>query len=226
MNAKHYAGNTKNVYFLIIRISEKNLQHTRNIDTRMSTSHIDALAAANFSTTPSTIPEMWRVASTGNVDEVRQLLLNGTDMNEEVSLFCHANTIPKLVDTSTAIQIAVRMRHDQVVQVFLQHGADVNCVNSFGESLLHIAVSAGSEVCVLVLINFKANVTVTDNEGITPLILATMNENHAVVEILELEESKRDKCAAFAMGHHKRLGTTSLIARLDPEVLRTVLEQV
>jgi hydroxypyruvate isomerase len=40
------------------------------------------------------------------------------------------------------------------------------------------------------------------------------------------QEQRRKKCIAFAMGHHKRLGSDSMMARLEPEVLRMILEQV
>jgi hypothetical protein len=46
-------------------------------------------------------------------------------------------------------------------------------------------------------------------------------------EILQLKpELDRQKLVAFAMGHHKRLGGSLLMANLDPEVLRMIMEQV
>ena len=48
-------------------------------------------------------------------------------------------------------------------------------------------------------------------------------------KIIELEakpELDRQKCVAFAMGHHKRLGTTSYITHLDPALVRMICELV
>ena len=55
---------------------------------------------------------------------------------------------------------------------------------------------------------------------------ATRNAHPQIVAMLTTEAVSRAKCLAFAMGHHARLGSGSRLRRLDPEVLRMMLEQV
>jgi hypothetical protein len=54
-----------------------------------------------------------------------------------------------------------------------------------------------------------------------------LESKHAECQkILDDRVVLKEKSVAFAMGHHKRLGVDSLMARLDPEVMRMVLELV
>jgi hypothetical protein len=46
------------------------------------------------------------------------------------------------------------------------------------------------------------------------------------VTMLQEAVVTRAKCVAFAMGYHKRLGVGSLVAPLDAEVVRMVLQLV
>jgi len=103
------------------------------------------------------------------------------------------------------------------------------------------------------LIEYGADVLLEDNLGRTPEDLARLRrpeedrwrwpkengvfirfargvrlpkENHGtrVIEILEKERLRITKSVAFAMGHHGRLGCASMLAELDPEVLRGICE--
>ena len=50
--------------------------------------------------------------------------------------------------------------------------------------------------------------------------------NTEIVRLIEQEQMTLQKCVAFAMGHHKRLGVVSIVVQLQPEVLRMVLAAV
>jgi hypothetical protein len=54
----------------------------------------------------------------------------------------------------------------------------------------------------------------------------TITGHPEVVAILQEAAVTRAKCVAFAMGHHERLGVGSLVAPLDAEVVRMVLQLV
>jgi hypothetical protein len=78
---------------------------------------------------------------------------------------------------------------------------------------------------VRVLIEHRANILAEDNAGRTPEDLVTITGHPEVVAILQ-EAGLPGKFVAFAMGHHKRLGVGSLVAPLDAEVVRMVLQLV
>jgi hypothetical protein len=63
--------------------------------------------------------------------------------------------------------------------------------------------------------------------GQTPAYLANGRRHLRIVAMLKakVEATRRAKCVAFAMGHHPRLGAGSWVQRLDPEVVRMVLEK-
>ena len=43
-----------------------------------------------------------------------------------------------------------------------------------------------------------------------------------IIELQAKPELDRQKCVAFAMGHHVRLGTTSYVTQLEPELIRAI----
>lgn len=51
----------------------------------------------------------------------------------------------------TALHWAVEKRHDKIVEMLLQHGADPNAVSKFGKSPISIASEAGQVDLVRIL---------------------------------------------------------------------------
>ena len=92
--------------------------------------------------------------------------------------------------------------------------------------MLHMAARSGYFECVQHLIQFKADVSATDDHGRNAIYYAMQHSHYAVAEVLEEETITREKCVAFAMGHHQRLGVASAMSEFDPELLRMVLECV
>jgi predicted Holliday junction resolvase-like endonuclease len=59
----------------------------------------------------------------------------------------------------------------------------------------------------------------------------TCPRNHVLVERERVEEARREalrvrRCEAFTMGQQERLGKASLVMRLDPDVVRMVLNHM
>ena len=73
-----------------------------------------------------------------------------------------------------------------------------------------------------ILLDAGADVTARDSDQRTPRDLATLHPE--VVAMLRAEELMRS--VAFAMGHQERLGVASWVLRLDPELVRMVLDLV
>ncbi|CAG0909994.1 unnamed protein product, partial [Cyprideis torosa] len=76
--------------------------------------------------------------------------------------------------------------HETIVKVLLAHGADPNAVASatwrrWDLTPLHIAATPET---ARLLLEYKAKVDVKDSDGCTPLLHATLNGRHSVVEVL------------------------------------------
>ena len=56
-----------------------------------------------------------------------------------------------------------------MVQVLLEHGADVNAQDEDGQTALHYACSIGYESVIQILIKASADVAISDNEGLKPI---------------------------------------------------------
>jgi ankyrin repeat protein len=177
-----------------------------------------------FWTVPNPSTDLWNASLIGNVEQVNRLIRSGVDVHEKVLVLTSKD--PENPYTTTPISVAVHQRHPLVVLALLQAGADANSVGLMGLRLLHMASKTGSVEIVTHLIHFKADVSSTDDINNTALYYAKLFQQTEVVKIIEEAELSREKCVAFAMGHHKRLGVSSLMFNIDPEVLRIVVAQV
>jgi ankyrin len=78
------------------------------------------------------------------------------------------------------------MGHQKVIRVLLEKGANANALNrSKKQTALHIASHHGHADCVRTLLTLgKADVNAQDDQGFTPLYLASRKGYKAVVIIL------------------------------------------
>ena len=72
----------------------------------------------------------------------------------------------------------------QKVWDLLDEGANVNAMNEFGETALHLASHGGHSETVELLLAKKANINTVDNEGNTALMLACIFKNINVIPVL------------------------------------------
>jgi hypothetical protein len=111
------------------------------------------------------------------------------------------------------------------VTMLLQKGADVNQANERGETPIHNAAFYGYAPVVTVLLEHGASLLLRTRADLTAqgmALAAQSGDSHQeVLEVLEAAMN-RDKCTAFAMGLHPRLGVNSLVLMLDPAMLRMV----
>jgi ankyrin repeat protein len=182
-----------------------------------------------------------------HTDVVQLLLEHGADVSatygrgctplHEAACFGHAEVAKVLLENGadvlatydsglTPLHQAAQNAEAEVAKVLLQNGADVSAKNDRGWTPLHWAVVNGHAVVVRVLIEHGANILAENNDGETPVDYATRHRHPEVVAMLQVAAATRAKCVAFAMGHHKRLGVGSLVAPLDAEVVRMVLQLV
>jgi ankyrin repeat protein len=67
-------------------------------------------------------------------------------------------------------------KSDAVVQLLLEHGANVNVWNKNGERALHLASQHGRPNIMELLLKFGADVDAQDNNGMTPLHSASQGQ--------------------------------------------------
>ena len=149
---------------------------------------------------PSTLVDKWKVilysnryASDINLDEVRQALEEGANVNRKNengwSVFLHA----------------AWLGHSDLVKLLLENEADVNQQDSSGmTALMHAAFSGNSNVA-RVLLEYKADPDKQDRNGMTALIRAAHHNPNIVKSLLAhgADPSKRanngDTALSFAL---------------------------
>ena len=88
------------------------------------------------------------IVTKGNVSETNRLLENGADLES------------KDYRDNTALMIAAREGHSDVLGVLLQRGANVDARNVSGETALMLASKNGHVQCVRSLLEYNADVNV------------------------------------------------------------------
>jgi len=146
----------------------------------------------------------------GHHKTVEMLLRNGADYSFLDS------------DGRTPLHIAVAGCEVQCALELLNWGSDVNTEDFEGTSVLQRAVIENSLEMVQLLIRFKANPFVASRNGGLALNFALSLS--PVREFLEDLKEMMDRDFAFACGHHPRIGEQSVVATLDPEVIRMILD--
>jgi ankyrin repeat protein len=135
-------------------------------------STVDQVNAANHgNTTPIELAALF------NTTDVVRLLL---DAKAEVARSgCEPITIKAMIGSTHG-----RAKCRKLLPTLVEAGADVNARNDKGFTALHVAAFRGLENDVGILLSLKADVTSTDNRGVTPLLAAISKGNTAVVESL------------------------------------------
>jgi ankyrin repeat protein len=71
-----------------------------------------------------------------------------------------------------------------MVQLLVDNGADVNQVNLNGATALLFAATFGQEEIARILLSKQADQTISDSQGKTALNHARLQENRAMIELL------------------------------------------
>ena len=107
------------------------------------------------------------------VNTVGALLSNGANPNTIMS-----------ITKNPIIIYAVSTGEEGLVEVVLNHGADVNMEAKDGLTSLHLAAIQGHEAIALLLIKGGANLDTKTDKGATPIWMAKYNKHQNIVELL------------------------------------------
>jgi ankyrin repeat protein len=146
-------------------------------------------------------------AAMGNVEQVRQLLDDGADVDAEktdgntalhgAAALGHAAVVDLLIEAeanieavgqsgATSLMVAASMGHDKVVRTLLKHGASIDAAHSFaGTTALHFAAEMGRVDVIELLCEKGADVEAPKSTGGTALhTAADTNQSKAVRTLL------------------------------------------
>ena len=145
--------------------------------------------------------DIWKAASTGNLNVVKRALANGMDANLKD---------PKSGDI--LLGTAALMGHTEIVALLLEHGADVNLRSKDGGTALHAAAFLGRAETVKLLLEHGADTTIRHNMGGTAIdgaklnwlltkgILSTMKIKVDAAEV----KAGRKEVVKLISDHHKK----------------------
>jgi ankyrin repeat protein len=122
-------------------------------------------------------PALWTAAEGGRVQDVLQLLSIGANIEERGRNGVYS-----------PLHVAVFMGRAEVVQVLLEHGADVLAKTSGGDAPLHLAFilprMAGRDAIIRALLLKGADVSAKNSTGRTPLHHAVFHDSIQPLKLL------------------------------------------
>lgn len=104
------------------------------------------------------------------------------EVNSEV------HVLYKEVHCNTVLHQACQTRDTQLVELLVEHGADINCRDAEGFTPLHIAAILGKMQVVKKLVELGAEDDVTTLDGKDAAYLAELNEETEIEEFLKSNE--------------------------------------
>ena len=112
---------------------------------------------------------LYEAAEEGKIEEVKQLLADGADVNAKTDSFLE-----------TPLHFAAENGQKEVAIILIDKGADVNAMAKWDRTPLHGAAKTGRPVIVKLLIEAKVNLNPKDFENKTPLN-ESIKYNHSEV---------------------------------------------
>jgi len=113
-------------------------------------------------------------------------------MEQELAQFTaiYAQIVAYLVEYSFqifgAVDAAVSMRSPRIVRLLIDYGADINMIDSDGDTPLHRAASQGSLEIVKALLNAGADVDVKNDMGLKAASVAKIAELSSLDENFDI----------------------------------------
>lgn len=119
----------------------------------------------------------------GDVDEVRQLLAAGADVNARARVDSD-HIFPGGAPDETPLYLAAQAGFTPIVNVLLAYGAEVNPLGLNGATPLYIAALNGHLDTLIALISAGADLNICDRRNVSPLAAAIPNGHVDIVRAL------------------------------------------
>jgi ankyrin repeat protein len=167
---------------------------------------------------------LWLATFRGNVGQVRTLLENGAEVDEE-GVYRGPDRKwafqGKLVKT-TPLQKACMDGNWEIVDLLLQHGASVSFLGEAEKSPLFLAAQQGCQKSVELLLEKKADVYFEDKCGDTPLKIALICElaSASLVRVL------LDHGSNVFKDHNREMETVIYDCGDDPEIQDVIKQEI
>ncbi|EQC29446.1 hypothetical protein SDRG_12908 [Saprolegnia diclina VS20] len=118
---------------------------------------------------------IWYAAEHGKTERVRCLLEKGR---------VHVNVAEPHMQW-TALHYAARHAHASVIQVLLEHHANPDALDKYGNSPLHLCAGYGSYECAVLLLEGGADTLCPNHEKATALDMATAMDHSDIRKLLQ-----------------------------------------
>lgn len=131
------------------------------------------ICALHFGGSFAHASELHDAVKKGDVSRVQSILSNGANVND-IDLF------------GTPLHSAVVRRNQEIVELLVNAGADIEAVTVTGkERALHLTSALAKQLdMAALLIRYGARLDAYDGEGRTPLIVAVYSDNIAMARLL------------------------------------------
>jgi len=120
---------------------------------------------------------LYEACQKGKIKKVRELVKDPNIrnfINDGSTLFYY-----------TPLHEATNNRKQEIIEVLLKNGANVDSTTNSGYTPLHIAASIGDLKCIGVLLKYNANVKLKNDFGQTPCQLAEQNSQKGAARLLK-----------------------------------------
>jgi hypothetical protein len=105
-------------------------------------------------------------------------------LQKKFEYFCQKIKVMEKGFMEQGLMTAALLGHTEIVQLFLEKGADVNAKDNDGWTALMIAAEKGHSEIVQLLLEKGADVNAKDNDGVTALMFAAANGHTEIVQLL------------------------------------------
>jgi len=157
---------------------------------------------------PKEIMTLYDYAALGDIEQVKSLILEGINVNTKSQsgmtalawavLYGHQDIAELLIQRGadvnvaprTPLHLACQRGNKELAEWLIDRGADINKESESGLTPLHLAAKRGRKDIVELLIAKGAHVNVKDNADHTPLDLAEQREHIEIVGLLKKHGAK------------------------------------
>jgi len=119
-----------------------------------------------------------RLCKEGKYKKVEEFITTCSDLETRLAYRCG-------VFGYTPLHESVSNGRPKILQLLIDHGADVNCCANGGYTPLHLAAFTGHKDCVHVLLGNNADISKTDDYGKTPMQTAELSARSDILKVLK-----------------------------------------